>query len=65
MLIAIMFGVGELVTHVNVGVWQRINSAFGIPWLLVIAIWLMRRDGKSRWNSAVRAWRLAAALDVG
>ena len=41
-LLAIMFGVGELVTRANVGIWQRINSGFGIPWLAVLGIWLMR-----------------------
>jgi hypothetical protein len=42
LLFAIMMGVGGLVTSANVGIWQRINSGFGIPWLLVIGIWLMR-----------------------
>lgn len=42
-LLAIMFGVGELVTRANVGIWQRINSGFGIPWLAVLGIWLLRR----------------------
>ena len=41
-LLAIMMGVGGLVTRANVGIWQRINSGFGIPWLLVLGIWLMR-----------------------
>ncbi len=43
-LLAIMFGVGELVTRANVGIWQRINSGFGIPWLAVLGIWLLGRD---------------------
>ena len=43
-LLSIMTGVGGLVTGDNVGAWQRINSAFGIPWLAVLAIWLLRRS---------------------
>jgi hypothetical protein len=46
-LLAIMFGVGELVTRANVGIWQRINSGFGIPWLAVLGIWLLSRDRDS------------------
>ena len=46
-LLAIMFGVGELVTRANVGIWQRVNSAFGIPWLAVIGLWLLFRDTKA------------------
>ena len=42
-LLAIMFGVGSLVTRANVGLWQRINTAAGIPWFAVLGIWLMRR----------------------
>jgi hypothetical protein len=45
-LLAIMFGAGELVTRANVGIWQRINSGFGIPWLAVLGIWMMRRRGR-------------------
>lgn len=51
-LLAIMFGVGELVTRANVGIWQRINSGFGIPWLAVFGIWLMRRNGRAGTDSA-------------
>ena len=43
-LLAIMFGVGELVTRANVGIWQRINSGFGIPWLAVLGLWLLGRE---------------------
>lgn len=43
-LLAIMFQVGQLVTLDNVGIWQRINSAFGIPWLALLGLWLMERD---------------------
>ena len=46
-LLAIMFGVGELVTRANVGIWQRINSGFGIPWLAVLGIWLLARQRRA------------------
>jgi hypothetical protein len=46
-LLAIMFGVGELVTRDNVGIWQRVNSAFGIPWLAVIGLWLLFRGRRA------------------
>jgi hypothetical protein len=42
-VLAIMFGVGELVTRANVGIWQRINSGLGIPWLAVLGIALLAR----------------------
>ena len=42
-LMAIMMGVGGLVTHANVGLWQRINSGFAIPWLAVAGWWLLAR----------------------
>jgi hypothetical protein len=42
-LLAIMFGVGRLVTLENLGLWQRINSAFAIIWLAVLGLWLLRR----------------------
>jgi hypothetical membrane protein len=41
-LLSIMMGVGGLVTVENVGIWQRINSGFAIPWLAVIGIWMIR-----------------------
>ena len=56
-LLAIMFGVGELVTRANVGVWQRINSGFGIPWLAVLGIWLLSRDRGSG-STAAQAQRI-------
>lgn len=43
MLIAIMMGVGGLVTLANVGIWQRVNSATGIIWLAVLGLWLLGR----------------------
>ena len=41
--LAIMFGVGELVTRANVGLWQRGNALAGIPWL-GIAAWILRKE---------------------
>lgn len=46
-LLAIMFGVGELVTRANVGLWQRINSGIGIPWLAVLGLWLLSRERRA------------------
>ena len=45
-VLAIMFGVGELVTRRNVGIWQRINSGISIIWFAVLGWWLMRRSVK-------------------
>lgn len=45
-MLAIMFGVGELVTRANVGLWQRANTIASIPWLAVFGLWLSR--GQSR-----------------
>jgi hypothetical protein len=42
-VLAVMFGVGELVTRANVGIWQRINSGLGIPWMTVLGIALLLR----------------------
>ncbi len=42
-VLAVMFGVGELVTRANVGIWQRINSGLGIPWMAVLGIALLLR----------------------
>ncbi|HET9228807.1 MAG TPA: DUF998 domain-containing protein [Thermoanaerobaculia bacterium] len=41
--ILVMFGVGELVTRANVGLWQRGNALAGFPWLGV-ACWLLLRE---------------------
>jgi hypothetical protein len=46
-LLAIMFGVGELVTRRNVGIWQRINSGMSIPWFAVLGWWLLKRDASA------------------
>ena len=40
--LAIMMGVGQLVTRANVGVWQRVNALAMFPWLGVAAWWLLR-----------------------
>jgi hypothetical membrane protein len=42
-LFAIMMGVGGLVTRANVGIWQRINSGLGIPYLAVLGWVLLQR----------------------
>lgn len=47
-VLAIMFGVGGLVRLDNVGVWQRINSGFAIPWMAVLGVWLMLRPAQPR-----------------
>ncbi len=45
-VLAIMFGVGHLVTRHNVGIWQRINSGISIPWFAVLGCWLLTRARK-------------------
>lgn len=42
-MLAIMFGVGELVTQANVGLYQRLNSGFSIVWFAVLGLWLLMR----------------------
>lgn len=46
-LFAIMMGVGGLVTRANVGIWQRINTAIGIPYLAVLG-WVLLQHAKRR-----------------
>jgi hypothetical protein len=46
-LFAIMMGIGGLVTQANVGIWQRINSAIGIPYLAVLG-WVLLQHAKRR-----------------
>jgi glucans biosynthesis protein C len=41
--IAVMMGVGGLVTRANVGLWQRGNALAGFPWL-AIAAWRLRKE---------------------
>lgn len=38
--LAVMMGVGHLVTRQNVGLWQRINALAMFPWIAVAAGWL-------------------------
>ena len=47
-MLAIMFGVGSLVTRANVGLFQRINTFASIPWLAVLGIWLLGRDAQKQ-----------------
>ena len=42
-MLAIMFGVGQLVTRANVGLYQRLNIGASIPWLAVLGAWLLFR----------------------
>jgi hypothetical protein len=42
-MLAIMFGVGQLVTRGNVGLYQRLNTAASIPWFAVLGAWLLMR----------------------
>lgn len=44
-LFAIMMGVGGLVTRANVGIWQRINTAIGIPYLAVLG-WMLLQSAR-------------------
>lgn len=46
-LFAIMMGVGALVTRANVGIWQRVNTAIGIPYLAVLG-WVLLQRVKQR-----------------
>lgn len=47
-MLAIMFGVGELVTLANVGLYQRLNTAASIPWFAVLGLWLLLRERSER-----------------
>jgi hypothetical membrane protein len=42
-MLAIMFGVGQLVTRANVGLYQRLNTGVSIPWLAALGAWLWYR----------------------
>lgn len=42
-VIAVMMGVGGLVTRANVGLWQRANALAGFPWV-GIAAWRLRKE---------------------
>ncbi len=45
-MLAIMLGLGGLVTRANVGLWQRANTFAGIPWLAVFGLWLSRGQAR-------------------
>ncbi len=47
-MLAIMFGVGSLVTRANVGLYQRLNTAASIPWFAVLGVWLHLHAGPGR-----------------
>jgi hypothetical protein len=47
-MLSIMFGVGELVTRANVGIYQRLNTAASIPWFAVLGVWLLTRKRPMR-----------------
>lgn len=47
-MLAIMFGVGALVTRANVGLYQRLNSGVNIGWFAVLGFWCLRHDGLNR-----------------
>ena len=49
-VLAVMMGVGGLVTRANVGLWQRANALCMFPWIGVAAAWLGR--GLARGSSA-------------
>lgn len=42
---AVMMGVGHIVTRANVGLWQRLNALAMFPWLGVTGLALARRIG--------------------
>lgn len=46
-MLAIMFGVGELVTQANVGLYQRLNSGISILWFALFGLWLLTRGRKA------------------
>ena len=47
-MLAIMFGVGELVTRANVGLYQRLNSFVSIGWFAVLGVWLLAGERRLR-----------------
>jgi hypothetical membrane protein len=44
----IMMGVGQLVTHANVGLWQRAYALAMMPWMSIVAWSLLARPVKTR-----------------
>ena len=51
-VLAVMMGVGGLVTRANVGVWQRVNALTMFPWIGVLA-WQLGR-GLARGGAGLR-----------
>lgn len=51
-LLAVMFGVGELVTRANIGMWQRGFALAAYPWMAVVGWallrWRRRNNGHAR-----------------
>ena len=45
---AVMMGVGQLVTRANVGLWQRANALVMIPWVGIAGHWLAEQAERSR-----------------
>ena len=45
-LLAVMMGVGDLVTLANVGLWQRANALTMFPWIGIAAWWLLRASAE-------------------
>jgi hypothetical protein len=45
-LLAVMMGVGGLVTLANVGLWQRANALTMFPWIGIAAWWLLRASAE-------------------
>lgn len=54
-MLAIMFGVGALVTTANVGIWQRLNTVASIAWLAVPGVWLLLRRRQQQLAAPERA----------
>ena len=50
-LLAVMMGVGGLVTRANVGLWQRANALTMFPWIGIAAWALLRRPGRASPNA--------------
>jgi hypothetical membrane protein len=52
-VLAVMFGVGGLVTRANVGLWQRANALTMFPWIGIAAGWLRRSIAPERGGIAI------------
>jgi hypothetical membrane protein len=56
----VMMGIGQLVTHANVGLWQRAYALAMMPWMSIVAWALLARPVKGRRGAAAHP-ALAAA----